>query len=162
MTLSLAPAAMTRGSSRWLLLGSLALNLFFIGIVLAMAVRPTPAPTPSTWDPDVFVRMERIAQTLPAEDAAILRAQVEADRTTVANAQSTWQGDRDQIREALRQEPFDAAALRSTMARTRADRQTYDTVLQNLFAEASAKMSHQGRLALANWPPNRKGANQAR
>jgi uncharacterized membrane protein len=162
MTISLAPAAMTRGSSRWLLLGSLALNLFFIGIVLAMAVRPAPAPAPSTWDPDVFVRMERIAQTLPAEDAATLRVQVEANRTTVANAQSTWQSDRDQIREALRQEPFDDAALRSVMARTRADRQTYDQVLQNLFAEASAKMSQQGRLALANWPPNRKSANQAR
>jgi uncharacterized membrane protein len=162
MTMSLAPAAMTRGSSRWLLLGSLALNLFFVGIALAMAVRPAPAPTPSTWDPDVFVRMERIAQTLPADDAAILRAHVDADRTTVAAAQGTWQRDRDQIRETLRQEPFDAAALRSMMARTRADRQAYDAVLQNLFADAASKMSHQGRLALANWPPNRKNANRAR
>jgi uncharacterized membrane protein len=162
MTLSLAPAAMTRGSSRWLLLGSLALNLFFIGIALAIAVRPAPAPTPATWDPDVFVRMERIAQTLPAADAAVLRAQVEASRSTVMNAQSTWQGDRETIRDTLRKEPFDGAVLRSTMARTRADRQTYDQVLQNLFAEAASKMSHEGRLALANWPPNRKNTNQAR
>jgi uncharacterized membrane protein len=162
MTISLAPAAMTRGSSRWLLLGSLALNLFFIGVVLAMAVRPAPAPTPSTWDPDVFVRMERIAQTLPAADAATLRAQVEASRPTVMNAQNTWQNDRETIRETLRSEPFDAAALLSVMARTRTDRQTYDQVLQNLFAEAASKMSHEGRLALANWPPNRKNANQAR
>ena len=162
MTMSLAPAAMTRGSSRWLLLSSLALNLFFIGIALAMAVRPAPAPTPATWDPDVFVRMERIAQTLPAKDAAVLRAQVEASRSTVANAQSTWQSDREAIRESLRKEPFEGAALRSMMARTRADRQTYDQVLQNLFAEAASDMSHEGRLALANWPPNRKNANQAR
>jgi uncharacterized membrane protein len=162
MTMSLAPAAMTRGSSRWLLLVSLALNLFFIGIAIAMAVRPAPAPTPSTWDPDVFVRMERIAQTLPADDAAILRAQVEANRTAVTNAQKAWQSDRDQIRETLRQETFDSAALRSVMARTRADRQTYDEVLQNLFADASSKMSHEGRLALANWPPNRKTVNRAR
>lgn len=162
MTISLAPSAMTRGSSRWLLLGSLALNLFFIGIALAMAVRPAPAPMPSTWDPDVFVRMERIAQTLPANDAVILRTQVDADRATVAGAQSAWQSDRDQIRQTLRQQPFDAAALRSVMARTRADRQTYDQVLQNLFAEAASKMSHDGRLALANWPPNRKNANQSR
>jgi len=60
VTLSLAPAAMTRGSSRWLLLGSLALNLFFIGIAISLAVRPAPAPAPTSWDPDVFVRMERI------------------------------------------------------------------------------------------------------
>jgi len=162
MTVSLAPAAMTRGSSRWLLLGSLALNLFFIGIALAMTVRPTSAPTPTTWDPDVFVRMERIAQTLPAADAAVLRAQIDSSRSAVANAQSTWQGDRDSIRDTLRKEPFDAATLRSVMARTRADRQSYDQALQNLFAEAASKMSHEGRLALANWPPNRKNANQAR
>jgi len=162
MSMSLAPAAMTRGSSRWLLLGSLALNLFFIGIALAIAVRPAAAPAPSTWDPDVFVRMERIAQTLPAADAAILRAQIEANRAAVAQAQDAWQQDRQAIRETLRQEPFDASALRAVMVRTRADRQTYDQVLQNLFADAASKMSREGRLALANWPPNRKTAHQAR
>ena len=47
-----APMSAARGGSRWLLLGSLALNLFFVGIVAAMAVR---APAKSWWDPDVFV-----------------------------------------------------------------------------------------------------------
>ena len=162
MTMSLAPAAMTRGSSRWLLLGSLALNLFFIGVALAIAVRPTPAPSASTWDPDVFVRMERIAQTLPPADAALLREQVNADRATVTTAQQAYQHDRETIREALRAQPFDASALRAAMSRTRADRQNYDQILQNLFAEAASKMSAQGRLALANWPPNRRSTAQAR
>jgi len=162
MTMSLAPAAMTRGSSRWLLLGSLALNLFFIGIAVAMAIRPAPAPAPTSWHPDVFVRMERIAGTLPAGDAAILRAQIDADRATLTAAQSAWQGDRVNIREVLRQEPFDPAALRAAMTQTRADRQAYDQILQNLFAQAAAKMSHEGRLALANWPPNRKTSTQDR
>jgi uncharacterized membrane protein len=162
MTLSLAPAAMTRGSSRWLLLGSLALNLFFVGIAIAIAVRPAPAPTTSTWDPDVFVRMERVAQTLPPEDAAALRAQVDNDRATLAAAQATLQHDRGQVHESLRQDPFDAAALRAAMARTRTDRQSYDQILQNLFAQAASKMSREGRLALANWPPRRKSASQTR
>lgn len=162
MTMSLAPAAMTRGSSRWLLLGSLALNLFFIGIAVAIAVRPAPAPAPTSWDPDVFVRMERIAATLPADDAAILRAQINVDRSGLAAAQSAWQGDRQNIREVLRQDPFDAAALRAAMTRSRADRQAYDQILQNLFAQAASKMSREGRLALANWPPNRKSSTQAR
>lgn len=161
MTLSLAPAAMTRGSSRWLLLGSLALNLFFIGMALAFAVRPAPAPTVSTWDPDVFVRIERIAATLPPSDAAILRAQIGADRTALAAAQGAYRGDRAAIREALRADPFDPGAMRAAMSRTRADRQSYDMILQNLFAEAAAKMSAQGRLALANWPPNRHGRSTA-
>jgi uncharacterized membrane protein len=160
MTLSLAPAAMTRGSSRWLLLGSLALNLFFIGVVLAMAVRPAPAPAVSTWDPDVFVRIERIAATLPASDATILRTQVGADRAPLAAAQKTYHADRATIRDALRAEPFDSGALRAAKGRTRADRQSYDQILQNLFAEAASKMSQQGRLALADWPPKRHGGSQ--
>ncbi|MFA6266824.1 MAG: hypothetical protein WC670_14060, partial [Pseudolabrys sp.] len=52
-----------RSSTRWLLLGSLALNLFFVGIAIAMAVRP--APPSRTWDRDVFVRTERLAAGLP-------------------------------------------------------------------------------------------------
>ena len=54
------------------------------------------------------------------------------------------------------------AALRAAMTHTRADRQAYDQIVQNLFAQAASKMSHEGRLALANWPPNRKSPSQAR
>ncbi len=56
----------TRSSSRWLLLGSLALNLFFVGVALAFAIR---SPAPPSWDRDVFVRVERVAGTLPPTDA---------------------------------------------------------------------------------------------
>lgn len=153
MTLSLAPAAMTRGSSRWLLLGSLALNLFFVGIALAMAIR---SPAPSMWNPDVFVRIERVADSLPAADADLLRGEVNKSRSTLAAAQDAYHRSRDEIRAALRQDPFNAAALREVMARTRLARQNQDQILQNLFAEAAAKMSRSGRLALADWSEHKK------
>ena len=159
MTLSLAPAAMTRGSSRWLLLGSLALNLFFVGIGVAMAVR---APAPRYWSSDVFVRMERVADALPPADADLLRGASNARRPELAAAQTAYHRARNEIRESLRQDPFDPAALRDVMARTRAARQTQDQILQNLFAGAAAKMSRAGRLALADWPPNRKSAGTER
>ena len=62
MSIAHALPGATHGSPRWLLLGSLALNLFFIGVAIAMAVR---APAPSYWDRNVFVRVERLAATLP-------------------------------------------------------------------------------------------------
>ena len=70
MSIAQYAPTITRGSSRWLLLGSLALNLFFVGVAVAMAIR---APAPPAWDRNVFVRVEHIADTLPPADADLLR-----------------------------------------------------------------------------------------
>jgi uncharacterized membrane protein len=154
-----APASLSRGSSRWLLLGSLALNLFFVGIAVAMAIR---APAPPTWDRDVFVRIERIAATLPAPDADLLRGEVNARRQALQDAQHQFFVAREEVHTALRHEPFSAEGMRAAMAKTRAARQNFDQTLQGIFAEAAAKMSNSGRNALADWPPNRKSPSKDR
>jgi uncharacterized membrane protein len=154
-----APAAMTRGSSRWLLLGSLALNLFFVGVAVAMAIRTPAVPT---WNRDVFVRIERIAATLPPADADLLRGEANADKQKLEKAQSQYFNARQGIHAALRSDTFSVDDMRTAMARTRAARQSFDQILQGIFADAAAKMSHAGRLALADWPPNRKSASKDR
>lgn len=154
-TLQLSPSMTARGSSRWLLLGSLALNLFFIGVAIAMAVR---APAPPSWDRNVFVRVERIAASLPVADADLLRGQVKASQDGIEKAQSTYRAAQDTIRTILRQEPFDAAALQAAMAKARAARQDFDQSIQAVFAGSAAQMSPAGRKALADWPPGRKTA----
>lgn len=156
MSLAQLAPSMTRSSSRWLLLGSLALNLFFIAFAVALAVRPPPPP--SNWDRDVFVRVERIADTLPASDAGILRAQIKADRGAIESAQQKYRSAQGVIRTAMRAEPFDVEALRTAMANTRTARQAFDQTIQGAFAGAAAQMSQSGRQALADWPPGRKSA----
>jgi uncharacterized membrane protein len=156
MTIAQLAPAMSRGSSRWLLLGSLALNLFFVGVALAMAIR---APTSPSWDRNVFVRVERIAATLPAADADLLRGQIKTNRETIEDTQTIYRTAQDAIRATLRQQPFDAAAMRAAMAKTRAARQNFDQVVQGVFAGAAAQMSPAGRQTLADWPPERKSAN---
>jgi uncharacterized membrane protein len=151
-----ASASTTRGTSRGLLLGSLALNLFFVGIALAMAVR---APAPPSWDRNVFVRVERLAATLPPADAELLRGQIEANRAALETAQAQYRAAQGTIRDALRREPFDLEAMRAAMVKTRAGRQNFDQILQGVFAVAASKMSPAGRQALADWPPGRKSAN---
>ena len=84
MSLAQAFPTMERPSSRWLLLGSLALNLFFVGIAIAMLVR---SPAPSYWDRNVFVRVERLAATLPPADADILRGEIQANRAAIEIAE---------------------------------------------------------------------------
>jgi uncharacterized membrane protein len=159
MSIAQAIPAATRGSPRWLLLGSLALNLFFIGVAVAMAMR---APAPSYWDPNVFVRVERLAATLPAADADILRGQIKANHAAIDDAQAKYHSARAHIHDLLRQEPFDVEAMRAAMAQTRAARLTFDQTIQGVFADISAKISPAGRQALANWPPGRRPATDKR
>ncbi|MSO66960.1 MAG: periplasmic heavy metal sensor [Pseudolabrys sp.] len=152
----LVPTTSSRVSSRWLLLGSLALNLFFVGVAAAIAVR---SPAPPSWDRNVFVRVERIAATLPPADADLLRGQIKVNRETIESAQTKYRIAQDTIRETLRQDPFDAGAMRAAMANTRAARQTFDQTIQGVFAGTASQMSPAGRHALADWPPGRKSAS---
>ena len=153
MSIAHAVPTIERGSSRWLLLGSLALNLFFVGVAIAMAVR---APAPSYWDRNVFVRVERLAATLPPADADILRGQINANRAAIEDTQTAYHKAQDYIHEVLRQEPFDVEAMRAAMAKTRTARQAFDQTIQDVFAGIAATISPEGRQALANWPPGRK------
>jgi uncharacterized membrane protein len=157
MTLAQFAPTMTRDTSRWLLLGSLALNLFFVGAAVAMAIRAPAAPT---WDRNVFVRVERIAATLPPADADLLRSEINANRAAIENTQAGYHSAQDGIRVTLRQQPFDPAALREAMAKTRAARQNFDQTIQGVFAGVATQMSAAGRHALADWPPGRKSQTE--
>jgi uncharacterized membrane protein len=158
MTIAQVAPTITRFSSRWLLLGSLALNLFFAGVALAIVIR---APAPPTWDRNVFVRVEHIADTLPPADADLLRGQINANRQLIDEAQTQFHSAQAQIHESLRHEPFDAEAMRAAMAKTRTARQNFDQVIQGVFAFSASQMSPAGRKALADWPPGRKTASKS-
>jgi uncharacterized membrane protein len=130
MTIAHVAPSTERISSRWLLLISLALNLFFVGVAVAMAIR---APAPPAWDRNVFVRVEHIADTLPPSDADLLRGQINVNRQRIDEAQKQYHSAQDQIHEALRQEPFSVDAMRAAMAKTRAARQNFDQIIQGVF-----------------------------
>jgi len=153
MSIAHAVPSVTGGSSRWLLLGSLALNLFFVGVAVAMAIR---APAPPYWDRNVFVRVERLAVTLPPADADLVRGAMNANHAVIDTAQTKFHDAREHIHTVLRQEPFDPAALRAAMAESRNARLAFDQLIQGIFATTAAQMSGAGRHALADWPPGRK------
>ncbi|HET7847539.1 MAG TPA: periplasmic heavy metal sensor [Pseudolabrys sp.] len=153
MTITHATSSLHTSSPRWLLLASLAVNLFFIGVAVALLVR---APAKPTYDRNVFVRIDRLAATLPPSDGAKMRAEIAAHHDSVAAAQTNYRAAQDAIRATLRQEPFDENAMRAAMVRTRAARQNFDQAIQSVVALAAAEMSPAGRRALADWPPDRK------
>jgi uncharacterized membrane protein len=148
MSIAHAVRSTTHGGSRWLLLGSLALNLFFVGVALAMAIR---APAPPRWDPNVFVRVERLAATLPPADADLLRGAFQTHHDAIESAQEKYHTARERIHETLRHDPFKVEDLRAAMAETRMARQSFDEVIQGVFADIAPRMSSAGRHVVANW-----------
>jgi uncharacterized membrane protein len=108
----------------------------------------------------VFVRIDRIAATLPPADADVLRGTIDNTRQALDKAQTDFRAAQDQIRDTLRREPFSSDDMRAAMGKTRAARQNFDQVVQGAFADAAAKMSPSGRQALAAWPPGRNSSGK--
>lgn len=150
---------------RWLLLGSLALNLFFVGAAGAVALRyssPVPLATVSRIDHSLASRLDRVAASLPPADAQLLRTQLRDEAVHVAAVQADLRLSREDVRKSLRAQPFDAEAMRSAMAENRAAREKFDQVLHDMIAAAAAKMSIVGRTKLAEWPAQRDSARPLR
>ena len=155
----LSPAAVGDRASRTVLFVSLALNLFFVGLLGAAAIRHAWLPAPATLEPSrsAAERVDRLATTLPVDDAAKLRSEFHAHESSLEAAHSAYRRAQEAMRATLRAQPFDAAALRSAMAQTRAARQELDRALHDVISTAAAEMSPAGRNKLADWPPPRSG-----
>jgi uncharacterized membrane protein len=164
-TMSILPGSEGGGRLRWLLLGSLILNLFFAGAAGAVAFRyssPVPLATIAHIDHSLANRLDRIAGSLPPADAELLRTQLRGDAEKVASAQADLRLSQDDVRKSLRAEPFDAEAMRAAMAENRTAHDNYDQVLHDMIASAAAKMSVVGRTKLADWPAERENARPLR
>jgi uncharacterized membrane protein len=152
-----APAPAGRWSRRILFI-SLALNLFFVGAWAALAWRHYAWERHRPWTP--AVRIERLAEALPAADAEKLRAQFRASQSNIDAAVGSFRQAQRAMREALRADPFDAAALRAAMAQARSARSRLDEALQDVIATAGATMTPEGRRSLADWTPYRRSGNE--
>jgi uncharacterized membrane protein len=152
-------------ASRWLVLGSFALNLFFVGAAGALAIRHyygASSAASAAVDRTVAGRIERLAATLPTADADILRVGFRADAAKLEAAQDALNRGRENVRQSLRADPFNIDAMRTAMAEARAERQSFDLVLHETIANAAAKMSVAGRNKLADWPASRGNATRAK
>jgi len=140
-------------SSRWLLVGSLALNLFFVGTIAALSVRhfvATPQSAATERPRTAAARIERLAAPLPAADADRLRAALQARATEAEGAREALNRAYERVQAALRAQPFDPAQLRAAMADARVARPPYEQIMQDIVVTAAAGMSPDGRIKLAD------------
>jgi uncharacterized membrane protein len=152
------------GSARWLLLSSLALNLFFIGIAGALLLQgfgsDTFAPR-AVYDRSVAGRIERVAAVLPPEDADRLRKAYKERQSDIDGARAAYRDKQEAVRAALRAQPFNLETLKTAMAEMRTARQAFDLSIHGFFAQQASEMSEAGRQALANRSSSRRGASQS-
>jgi uncharacterized membrane protein len=156
--MSVSPQISRSGTMRWLLPVSLTLNLVFAGAAGASFLRHSeavPLEPVTHMTRGAEQRLDRIATSLPASDAQIMRGAIRAEAAKVVAAQASLRLSQEDVRNSLRAEPFDPAAVRAAMAETSAARDNFDQVLHDLIASAAAKMSPVGRSKLADWPPPR-------
>jgi uncharacterized membrane protein len=151
--MSVFPQIESRTHAHWLLLGSLALNLFFVGAAGAVAYRySSPIPLTTVSRVDLIGRLNHLADTLPPGDAASLRAQLRTDEEKIVAARADLRLSRDDVRRSLRAEPFDADAMRKAMTANHTAHERFDQVIHETLASAASKMSVIGRTKLADWP----------
>jgi len=137
--------------SRIALLASLALNLFFIGIEGAAAVRKFQAsPTGPDTRRTAAAMIDRIASTLPPDDAEKLRASFREREPQVEAVYGAYRQSHEAIKTALRTEPFDPEKLSAAMSATRTARQALEETMQGVIVPAATAMSEDGRAKLAD------------
>ena len=149
MTDMMARGANWLGNPRLLgavLIGSMALNLMFVGSMMGQKLRPAPALLP----PGIAARLAQdatapIVKELSEEKRARMRAIFEASR---GRNRTLWQAVRErrnEVSKLLEAEPFDQAAYVSGMTGLIEAEAKARTAAQPTFAEVAAVLSPKER-----------------
>jgi uncharacterized membrane protein len=146
---------------RYLLLGSLTLNLVFAGAAGALAVQrsstpPALQPVVGMKGGGVAQRFDRIVASLPPSDARIMRTEFHSEAVRLAVAEAQIRLSKEAVRDSLRAQPFNPAAVRNAMAETSAARDSFYQLVNTVVTSATTKMSPAGRETLADWPRHDK------
>lgn len=143
---------------RRLLIASLALNLFFVGVALALAMRGPhkPAvfvPPASVEDRSPRVRIDRLAATLPMTDARLLLTRFGAVNGRLVDAEAASRAAQERARAAFVAMPFDPEAARAALSGLRDARREVWSIVHEVIIDAAVQMSPEGRARIAAWVP---------
>lgn len=146
------------GRRRWLriaLIVSIALNLFFVGVIGVWAVKPLLRDREG---PPVGATSftERMASRLPEADKPILRQAFQKRHDDIRRLFDEARAAQRDARRSLRANPFDPDAFSAASDRVRAARDAAQIAIQQAVREAATSMSQEGRAKLAEPPRGRR------
>ncbi|MBV8168394.1 MAG: periplasmic heavy metal sensor [Alphaproteobacteria bacterium] len=135
----------------WVLLVSLVVNLFLVGVVAAYHTSGGMAgPAMGSQ-----LRIERIAETLPKADAERLDVLFRARAAELGEFTAAIRQSQVRQRDAFRATPFDPKPAAAAMEATRYNHDAAKRVIHEVILRAAEQMSPEGRAKLAEWaaPP---------
>lgn len=145
---------------RWLriaLIASVALNLFFVGIVGVWAVKPMLRDRHGPAELGANSFTERMASRLPDADKPILRQAFQKRHDDIRRLFEEARTAQRDARRSLRANPFDPDAFSAASDRARAARDAAQAAIHQAVREAATTMSQEGRTKLAEGPRGRRG-----
>jgi uncharacterized membrane protein len=132
----------------WVLLASLVVNLFLVGVVAAYHMRGGVATGEA---PGSQLRIERIAETLPKADAERLDVLFRARASELSEFTSAIRQAQERQRDGFRAQPYDPKAVNAAMEATRYNHDAAKRVVHEVIMRAAEQMSPEGRAKLAEW-----------
>ena len=145
---------------RWIrlaLIGSIALNLFFVGVVGVWAVKPLWRDRPGGPGPVAGGIAERMVQRLPDADKPILGQALQKRQDDIRRLLDEARAAQQDARRSLRANTFDPSAFSAASDRTRAARDGVQAAIHQAVREAATTMSREGRAKLAQPPRPPRG-----
>lgn len=129
--------------STWILITSLGCNAFLGAAIVTHALQDPPPPPPPG------KMLEEMADTLPPEDARLMRQAIAANDAHLSREQHDRQFQA--LRAAVAADPFDINAFRAAEAALR-QRQT---AMSDVMLDIVPKLSPEGRKRLSEFRPPR-------
>lgn len=153
------------------LLASVGLNLFLLGTMVPRWLGPKPpfgdkmvmmGPDGPGGPGGPLFAMHRMMDDLPEADAKILKEHFGSDMEKMMEKAKSFRDRIDRLRDLMRADPFDPAALRTELESAAADRQAMEKAQTDRIIEVLGKLSPEGRRRLAEMRPPRMMINERR
>ena len=145
---------MGRRARSWVLIVSLTLNLFLVGLIAGH--RLSPPPPPESIPGTVFADLRRMSEALPPETRGEIRDHFEAHRPDMIRGLMAMRAARHDVRDVLQREPYDPEALRAAFDTLRDRTDAVQAIVHTALIEIAGQLDPDERLAIAR-PPERRG-----
>lgn len=154
---------LSQTSLRGLFLASLAVNLFFVGLVTARVVLDVDLPGFESREKRGFRELPHprtLRAALPEEDQPLLERTLDSHRDEVRGHFRSLNAARQRVADAIRAVPYDGAALDAAFADLRVEDDRTAESLHRMLSELIVQLDDESRASVADtirvWRPRER------